>query len=547
MRPVILTLSLLLLVTPAAGQESTTYSRADTLRGAWDSHGRSWWDVVAYDLEVSVRPQDSTIAGRNRIDYRVTAPGQELQIDLMAPLQLDSITQQGTSLRFRRDGDAYFVTPAIAPLPGAVQSLTVYYQGRPRTASRPPWDGGFTWQADSLGRPWVVTTDQGIGASVWWPNKDTQADEPDSQRVAVTVPAPLIHVGNGRLRNTTRNPDGTITYEWFVASPINNYAIAVNAGSYVHWSEVYQGEGGELTLDFWPLDYHEAAARRQWAEVHPMLQCFEHWFGPYPWYEDGFKLIEVPYNGMEHQSAVTYGNGFANGYRGRDLSGTGLGMKWDFIIIHEAAHEWFANHITVKDQADMWVHESFANYAEGLYTECRFGREAGAAYTVGSRLGIENDMPIIPAYGVNARGSGDMYPKGGNMLHTIRQIVADDEKWRDILRGLNHTFGRQTVTGQQIEQYISAQAGIDLGRVFDQYLRDVRIPVLEYGLDGRTLTYRWSNVVPGFDMPVRIALEPGGDRLLQPTESWQSLELDAVPAQISVDPNFYVTTARRPE
>jgi len=281
----------------------------------------------------------------------------------------------------------------------------------------------------------------------------------------------MIDVSNGRLRRVTHHPDGTTTYEWFVVNPINNYAIAVGAGSYDHYSDLFHGENGPLTLDFWPLGYHREAAQRQFVQATTMLRCFEHWFGPYPWYEDGYKLVEVPHPGMEHQSAVAYGNWYANGYRGRDGSGTGLGLKWDFIIVHESAHEWFGNNITAKDNADMWVHESFANYAEGLYTECLFGKQAGADYTIGTRRGIRNDRPIIPSYGVNDQGSGDMYPKGGNMLHTVRQIVDDDEKWRAILRGLNQTFWHQTVMGKQVEDYISAHAGTDLTKVFDQYLR----------------------------------------------------------------------------
>jgi len=316
----------------------------------------------------------------------------------------------------------------------------------------------------------------------------------------------------------------------------------VAAGSYAHYTEFYEGERGTLTLDFWPLSYHMEEARRQFTQARTTLQCFEHWFGPYPWYEDGFKLIEVPYNGMEHQSAVTYGNNYANGYQGRDGSGTGLGLEWDFIIVHESAHEWFGNNITTKDLADMWVHESFANYSESLYTECLFGREAGAAYAIGTRQGIDNDRPIIPAYGVNAQGSGDMYPKGGNMLHTIRQIVADDEKWRAILRGLNETFRHQTVTGEQVQDYISQEAGVDLSKVFEQYLRTTQIPVFEYRIESSTLTYRWSNVVSGFDMPLRVTLSPGRMVVVRPTDQWQETELEGVSADdFRVDPNFYVT------
>jgi aminopeptidase N len=526
-------------------QESApeTYTRADTLRGSWTTPARAWWDVTFYDLDVEISPPDSSINGTNAITYRVLeSPAvSEMQIDLMVPLAVDSMIQDGRRLEFRREGNAHFAT-LTAPQPvGDDKTITVWYQGKPQPAERPPWDGGFTWTADSLGRPWIVTTDQGMGASVWWPNKDTQADEPDSQRVALAVPDPLVDVSNGRLRSTTPKGDGTTTYEWFVVNPINNYAITVAAGSYAHFADTMVGETGPLTLDFWPLDYHLDAARRQFAQVKPILACFEHWFGPYPWYEDGYKLVETPHPGMEHQSAVAYGNWYKNGYRGRDLSGTGIGFEWDFIIVHESAHEWFGNNITTKDLADMWVHESFGNYAENLYEECRAGKESGAAYVIGTRRGIDNDRPIIPAYGVNAQGSGDMYPKGGNMLHTIRQIVGDDEKWRGILRGLNATFRHQTVMGSDVEAYISEHTGRDLSKVFDQYLRTTQTPVLEYRIEGSTLSYRWADVVPGFDMPVGVTLSEGEFTVIQPTESWQSAPVElADPEGFLVDPNYYV-------
>jgi aminopeptidase N len=520
----------------------TGFTRADTLRGSYTTPGRAWWDVSFYDLHVAISPSDSTIRGWNGITYRVLRPARELQIDLMVPLEVDSMVQDGRTVQHRREGNAFFVSLDAPQAAGARKTITVYYHGRPQVAKRPPWQGGFSWERDSLGNPWVVTTDQGMGASVWWPNKDTQADEPDSQRVAITAPDSMIDASNGRLRSTVRNADGTTTYEWFVTNPINNYAIAVAAGQYAHYSEEYEGEKGTLTMDFWPLAYHLEAAKRQFPQARSMMQCFEHWFGPYPWYEDGYKLLEVPNTGMEHQSAVAYGNHYANGYRGRESSGTGLGMQWDFIIVHESAHEWFGNNITAKDNADMWVHESFANYAEGLYTECLSGKDAGARYIVGNRRGIRNDVPIIPAYGVNAQGSGDMYPKGGEMLHTIRQLVNDDEQWRRILRGLNSTFWHQTVTGSEVERYISREAGMDLSKVFDQYLRTIQVPELEYRVDGGTLSYRWANVVPGFAMPVRATID-GASVLLHPTTSWQrAAERLTSPAGFVVDPNFYVTS-----
>ena len=520
-------------------------TRADTLRGSFTTPGRRWWDVSFYDLHVAISPRDSSIRGHNAITYRVLEPpparAREMQIDLMEPLVVDSMIQDGKRVRVRREGAASFALLTSAQRVGERKTISIYYHGRPQIAKNPPWQGGFTWTTDSLGRPWVVTTDQGMGASVWWPNKDTQADEPDSQRVALTVPAPMIDVSNGRLRSTTQNPDGTTTYEWFVVNPINNYAIAVAAGNYAHYSETYDGLKGKLTLDYWPLDYNLENAHRQWPQSRSMLQCFEYWFGPYPWYEDGYKLIEVPNTGMEHQSAVSYGNWYQNGYRKRDGSGTGLGLKWDFIIVHESAHEWFGNSITAKDNADMWVHESFANYAEGLYTECLFGKDAGAQYIIGNRRGIRNDRPIIPPYNVNDQGSGDMYPKGGEMLHTIRQLVDDDAKWRAILQGLNRTFWHQTVMGSQIEDYISREAGIDLRKVFDQYLRTTMVPTFEYTIVGDTLNYRWSNVVPGFDMPLKVTLDWPTLRLIRPTETWQRVKVKLPnPTDFRVDPNFYV-------
>lgn len=539
MRKIALLACLLALPAAAAAQDAAP-TRADTLRGSIGPE-RAWWDVAFYDLHVRVNPADSTVRGRNGITYRVVSPAREMQIDLQEPMRIDSVVQDGRRLAFRRDGNAFFVR-TVAPQPvGARKTVTVHFGGRPRVATNAPWDGGFVWARDRAGRPWASTAVQGLGASAWWPNKDHQSDEPDSQRVAVTVPDPMVDVSNGRLRSTTKNRDGTTTYEYFVASPINNYNVSVNAGSYAHFSEVYEGEGGRLTLDFWPLAENLERARVQFAQTKPMLQCFERWFGPFPWYEDGFKLVETPFLGMEHQSAVAYGNGYQNGYRGRDLSGTGLGLAWDFIIIHEAGHEWFGNNITSKDIADMWVHEGFTSYSEGIYTECQQGKEAGGRYLVGLRSNIQNDRPVVGRYGVNQEGSGDMYYKGSNMLHTLRQIVADDEKWRGILRGLNETFRRQTVTGAEVQRYVSERAGMDFSRVFQQYLTTTQIPVLEYRIEGSTLSYRWANVVPGFDMPVRVTLRPGAFETIRPTERWQTTQTGVTnAAHFRVDENFYV-------
>jgi aminopeptidase N len=396
------------------------------------------------------------------------------------------------------------------------------------------------WTRDSLGNCWIATACQGVGASIWWPDKDIQADEPDSQRIAITVPDTLVDVSNGRLRKRTVHRDGTITYEWFVDNPINNYDVAVNAGKYVHFMDVYPGEKGPLTLDYYVLPAHLHQAEKQFRQVKSMLKCFEYWFGPYPWYRDGYKLVEAPYLGMEHQSCVAYGNRFQNGYLGRDLSHTGLGLKWDFIIVHESAHEWFGNSITSKDIADMWIHEAFANYAESLYTECLFGKKAGEQYCMGTRRNVINDRPVTGHYGVNEEGSEDMYYKGGNMLLTIREIIGDDAKFRTILRGLSSTFRHQTVTAEQIEDYISKKSGIDLTKVFRQYLTTTKIPEFDYYIRRDSLHYRWNNVIPGFDMPLKVTLSDDSLSVIHPSESWQGLPLSSS-RDFRVDTTFYVS------
>lgn len=531
----------LLLFALSGNAQQLFFTKDDTLRGSVTPQ-RAWWDLTFYHLKVKVNPAEKSISGSNEIRYKVLTPGKELQIDLQPPLTLERVEQDGQPLEIARQGkNAYFINLKKEQPAGSLQSVTVWYSGKPREARNAPWDGGFSWSKDDKGQPFVATSCQGLGASVWWPCKDHAYDEPDSQAIEITVPSNLMDVSNGRLRHTSDNGDGTRTFEWFVKNPINNYGVNVNIAAYAHFADTFQGEKGVLTLDYYVLPKNLDKAKKQFEQVKPMLRAFEHWFGPYPFYEDGYKLVEVPYLGMEHQSSVTYGNKYLNGYLGMDLSGTGWGKKWDFIIIHESGHEWFANNITYRDIADMWVHESFTNYSEGLYTEYMFGKEAGAEYIRGCRRNIENKSPIVGIYGVNNEGSGDMYYKGGNMLHTIRQIVDDDEKWRSILRGLNRDFYHQTVDGAQVEAYIIQHSGKNLQKVFDQYLRNTEIPVLELHRKKGKLEYRWTNCVAGFDMPVKVTLSPGKYEFIYPTTEWKSSPCKLGKREdISVDENFYI-------
>ena len=516
------------------------FTRQDTLRGSITPE-RAWWDLTFYDLDVSVDPASKSLSGTNTVYYRTLTPATRMQIDLQPPMQIESVAQMGKPLDFTRDGNVYYIDFPAMQQPGESGHVTITFGGSPREAIRPPWDGGLTWSQDNNGNPFVATSNQGIGASIWWPNKDHMYDEVDSMRIHLTVPDSLVGVSNGRLVGEFDNPGPTHTFEWFVDNPINNYGVNVNIGDYVHFGDTYEGENGDLSLDYYVLRDDLQKAHKQFAQVPGMLDAFEYWFGPYPFYEDGYKLVEVPYLGMEHQSSVTYGNGFENGYRGMDLSGTGWGLKFDFIIIHESGHEWFANNITYKDVADMWIHEGFTAYAENLYVDYHFGKEASADYVIGTRGRIRNDIPIIGPYGVNQEGSGDMYYKGANLLHMIRTLIDDDDKWRGILRGLNKTFYHQTVTTQQIEQYIIDESGLGLQPVFDQYLRDIRIPVLEYRwADGHTLAFRWTNTIEGFQMPVDVHVA-GNTYRLDAKADWQTAEV-LTTGDVSVDRNYYVTS-----
>ena len=534
------------------------FTHADTLRGS-NGYGRAWWDATKYDLHIKFNVEDSSITGYNVISFEEITKRHApyFQIDLQEPMIIDSVILGDRSgslnkrLNFTRDGNAWFISLKAASdlvkgdvthlysLPEKESELVVYYHGKPHQAKNAPWDGGFVWKRDEDLNPWISIACQGLGASVWYPCKDYQGDEPDSAEMHFTSPPGLVAVSNGRLRSIKKDSEENNVYAWSVENSINNYGITFYIGNYVHFDEIYKGEKGDLSMDYWVLKSHLSKAKEQFKDVLRMMKVFEYWFGPYPFYEDGYKLVDAPYLGMEHQSAIGYGNHYKNGYDGRDLSGSGWGLKWDFIIVHESAHEWFGNSITANDIADMWVQEGFANYAETLYTEYYYGKKAATDYVVGIRKNILNDKPIIGHYGVNDEGSGDMYYKAGNMIHMIRQIINDDEKFRKILRGMNENFYHQTVTSKQIEDYINQQSGINFSKVFDQYLRTTDIPQLQYKKKAGKIYYRWINCVDGFNMPVKIYNKNGELIFIHPTTKFQSLHGKQL-REISVDENFYV-------
>jgi aminopeptidase N len=516
------------------------------LRGS-NGSGRYWWDVKHYDLEVTFDTLAKSISGINTITFTVLDTARDtMQIDLQEPMTINSVSelgnnfasitadhQQGTNvwwIIFPHDKTTHWSI-------GQDVNISIEFKGAPRRAVNPPWDGGFVWTHDSIGHPWIAVACQGLGASVWWPCKDVQWDEPDSgMDIRYVVPGGLTCVSNGRLIDKKELNQQTTQWHWKICNPINNYDATFYIGDYVHWQDTLAVENGVLDLDFYALSENEAKAKKQFEVVKPMLHCFEYWMGPYPFYKDGYKLIEAPYLGMEHQSAVAYGNKYEMGYLGYDRSGTGVGMNFDFIIVHESGHEWFGNSITAKDIADNWIHEGITTYSESLFAECQMGKEKGQAYCRGEWKNIRNDKPIIGYYGVNDEGSSDMYDKGAAVMYMIRQQMNDDEKFRQMLRGLSSTFYHQTVTTQDIEHYISTFSGIDLSAFFNQYLRTINIPQLQYYIKGDTLHYRFSNIVPNFTLPVKI----DDQQIIRPTDEWQQIDWKDG-KDVKLDKNYLLT------
>lgn len=531
---------------------------------------RKWWNLTHYQLDFAVDIENKSLSGTNVMSYQVLSETKALQIELQPPMVLESAQQNGENLEVEKHGFSYLISLKQLQEIGQEYQVTLAFSGQPVEAKNAPWDGGIVWQFDDNNMPFVANANQGIGASVWWPNKDHAYDEPDRGiDINIEVPEYLMAVANGRLIGVDDNLErGSKTYRWQVKNPINNYGVNFNLGDYVQFGEQYQGESGALSMDYYVLRDNEEIAKKQFKDATRTMEAFEYWFGPYPFYQDGFKLVEVPYLGMEHQSSVTYGNGYQNGYKGRDLSDSGWGMLFDYIIIHEMGHEWFANNVTASDLADIWIQEGFTSYSEGLFVEYFYGKAAGAEYLRGLRRNISNNKALVGKYNTNQWSTGDVYPKGANLLHTLRQLINNDEKWREILRGLGKAFYHKTVNTQQVEQYISEQTGQDFSLIFEQYLRDNRVPILEYYIAGevkvsgegtgageetigvtqesqtqssntKVLHIRYRNCRDDFTMPIKVMVN-GIEKWLTPTTQFSQIELDQPIESVVVDSNFYV-------
>ena len=526
----LLTLLLLFAAIQTLQAQSGPFSRADTLRGMLTPL-RTCYDVTSYTLDIKVDPRSRKISGSNRVEFKATTDFKRMQLDLTPTMEIEKILFGEQTLHFEREFGAVYIDLPETVQKGTIQAITVFYSGTPQVAARPPWDGGFIWKQDAKGNPWVAVTVQGDGAYLWWPNKEHQSDEPDSMLLQVTIPDSLMDISNGRLRGKTNLGNGWTRWDWFISQPINNYNVTLNIGKFAHFDDFHVGADGDtLTLDYWVMPQNLAAARKQFTQVKSMLNCFEKLFGKYPFYRDGYKLIESPHNGMEHQSAVAYGNGYQNGYRFQ--SWTDIGLKFDFIIVHESAHEWWGNSVTAKDIADMWIHESFGAYAEALYVECLYGYDAYLEYQNGRKQGVRFDRPIIGAYNVNNAGSGDMYSKGALILGTLRSVIDNDSLWFDIIHGIQDTFKYQTVTAGDIFDFINQKTGTDYTYFFDQYFRHTNLPELMVRVtqkgDSVHAAYKWNADVKDFHMPVKVTTSKNNLSFIYPTTDWQTVALKGI-------------------
>lgn len=506
--------------------DGETFTRGDTLRGTLGPE-RDWFDVYYYDLNIKVLPDSQSISGYNDIYFEVLRSESVMQIDLFDFYTIDSILFNGQELTYSREYNAVFIEFPDKLAKSERHKISFYYNGKPIAAANPPWDGGFVWRKDNKERHFVGVACQGLGASSWWPNKDHQSEEPDSMSISCAIPTDLglQAVANGQNRGTTQEGDYT-RFHWFVSYPINNYCVSVTIADFEYFNDYYVSNNDTLALNYYVLDYNLDKAKAQFEQVKPMMACFEEVLGPYPFWNDGFALIETPYLGMEHQSGIAYGNGYKTGYAGRDFSR--IGLDFDYIIIHEAGHEWWGNNITSYDIADMWIHEGFCTYSEALYVECLHGYETAMDYVNAKKPSVRNKQPIIGTYGVNQEGSGDMYNKGMLILNTLRHLIADDELWFDIIKGLNEDFRHSVVSQEDIEDYINQKTARNFDKFFEQYLYYKSPPTIEYIIDRKgqkmTLSYKWAVDVPEFEMPIRVKNTKGEWQTINPsTSEWQEL------------------------
>ncbi|MBI2722600.1 MAG: M1 family metallopeptidase [Bacteroidetes bacterium] len=529
---------ILIIVLGICFKSNAQYSKGDSLRGTINEN-RLWWDVQHYHLNVEVDVNQKFIKGCTNIIYKTLTKQKKMQIDLQEPLQIDSVIFHSQKCIWKHNFNAWLID--LKQQSELTDSIRIYYSGKPRAAKFPPWDGGFSWKKDDKGRPWVGVSCQGLGASAWWPNKDHQYDEPDKgMQISITTADSLSNISNGKLVSAITNTNHTTTWNYQVFNPINNYDVTLNIGNFVTVKDSFIGKNGVLKMEYVVLDYNRSKIESHLkSDTHDMLKSFEYWFGSYPFYEDGFRLVETSYLGMEHQSAIAYGNKFKKGYLGTDRSRTGVGLLWDFIIVHESGHEWFGNNITCKDNADMWIHEGFTTYSEVLFMESKWNKDTAWKYLRGLRKNIRNDRPLIGNYGVNNEGSGDIYDKGANMIHNIRQVMDNDSLFHEILLAMNKDFAKKTVSTKEIEAYMIARSGKDLQPIFDQYLRTRKVPVLEYKIVKGTLIYKWTNCIKGFNMPVKMISDKNTSFWILPSTTKKQLFLQQNVTSLKMDINFY--------
>lgn len=515
---------------------------SDVVMGKLDSD-RASWNALYYKLHIHISDTSNSIFGTHDLYLKALKATDSIRIDLQYPMQISQITYNTKPLNFIKT--AYYYKILFPIKADSVYKLQLAFNGIPPQAQNPPWDGGIVRTLDNNNRPWISMACQGIAGSIWYPCKDHMSDEPDSMEITLHVPKYLKGISNGTLKaiNIT---DNTAQYTWKVLSPINNYNIIPNVGHYINIKDTFQGRAGVLPLHYWVIDYDSLPAVNQFkTQVKSMLRCFEDWFGPYPFYKDGYKLIQTPFLGMEHQSGIAYGNGFSNGYLGEDLSKTGWGTTWDYILVHESGHEWFGNNISVKDVADNWIHEGFTCYSENLFVEYLYGKQAGADYVLGLRANIKNTEPIIAVYNINQSPDNDIYYKGANILHYLRQIVNSDSLWKACLRHLNTTFKHQTVTSIQVETEMSTFLKLNLSLFFDQYLRHPAIPKIEYYIRHNTLFYRSQNTITNLILPVRFLVQSANSKKtdeavwVNVSANWQHIKLKS-DYYLKPDKNCYV-------